>query len=64
MAPRDENELQHMLKTAVCHPGPAALRYPRGAGVGVELEEDLREIPIGRGELLREGDDLAFIAIG
>ncbi len=64
MAPRDENELQHMLKTALYYPGPAALRYPRGGGVGVELEEELRELPIGRGEVLREGDDLAFLAIG
>ncbi|MCE5263373.1 MAG: 1-deoxy-D-xylulose-5-phosphate synthase [Deltaproteobacteria bacterium] len=52
MAPKDENELQHMLKTAVTCGCPVALRYPRGAGVGVPLDEAPRELPIGRGELL------------
>jgi 1-deoxy-D-xylulose-5-phosphate synthase len=64
MAPKDENELQHMLKTAIDHPGPAALRYPRGNGVGAFLEEDFQTLPIGRGEVLREGEDLLLIAIG
>jgi len=63
-APKDENELQHLLCTAVNAPGPFALRYPRGAGVGVPLDPDLRELPIGKGELLREGDDLAIFAVG
>ncbi len=64
MAPKDENELQHMLYTAVQHDGPIALRYPRGKGVGVPLESKLREIPIGKAEVLKEGTDIAIVAIG
>ena len=64
MAPKDENELQHMLKTAIDHPGPVALRYPRGNGVGAFLDVDFQTLPIGRGEVLREGEDLLLIAIG
>ena len=64
MAPKDENEMQHMLYTAIQYNGPAALRYPRGAGEGVELSEELCEIPIGKGELLREGKDILLLPIG
>jgi 1-deoxy-D-xylulose-5-phosphate synthase len=64
MAPKDENELRHMLKTAVLHPGPAAVRYPRGAGLGVPLEPDLKAIPLGESELLRDGDDALVVAFG
>lgn len=64
MAPRDENELQHMLKTALSHDGPVAVRYPRGNGYGVPLEQELRCLPIGRAELLRSGDDGVIIALG
>ena len=64
MAPKDENELQHMLYTAIRHNGPAALRYPRGAGEGVELSDSLQEIPIGKGELLRKGKDILLLPIG
>ncbi|MGE5302486.1 MAG: 1-deoxy-D-xylulose-5-phosphate synthase [Alphaproteobacteria bacterium] len=64
MAPKDENELQHMLKTAVDHPGPISLRYPRGEGWGVEMDKDLQSLEIGKGELLRSGRDLAIVAIG
>jgi 1-deoxy-D-xylulose-5-phosphate synthase len=64
MAPKDENELQHMLKTAVECGHPAAVRYPRGGGLGVPLDEDPKEIEIGKGELLREGDDAAIVALG
>ena len=64
MAPKDENELQQMLKTAVYSGRPMALRYPRGAGFGVPLDQDIRELPIGKGELLTEGKDLSIIAIG
>ncbi len=53
-----------MVHTAIEHPGPAAVRFPRGAGVGVPLEEDIRLIEIGKGEILREGDDVALLAIG
>ncbi|AFM42227.1 1-deoxy-D-xylulose-5-phosphate synthase [Desulfosporosinus acidiphilus SJ4] len=64
MAPKDENELRHMLYTAINYDGPIALRYPRSAGQGVPLEEPLREIPIGKGEVLREGSDVTLIGIG
>jgi 1-deoxy-D-xylulose-5-phosphate synthase len=64
MAPKDENELQHMLKTAVDHPGPISLRYPRGEGWGVEMDRDLRSLEIGKGELLRSGGNLAIVAVG
>ncbi len=64
MAPRDENELQHMLKTAIEHDGPIALRYPRGNGFGVPLEQDLKALPIGKAELLREGKDGVLLALG
>src|SRR5262249_50041690 len=52
MAPKDENELRHMLYTALYMGGPVALRYPRGSGVGVALEEEFRALPIGKAELL------------
>ena len=64
MAPKDENELRHMLRTAVEHPGPAALRFPRGSGLGVPLDPDLKALPIGEAELLRDGDDAVIVAIG
>jgi 1-deoxy-D-xylulose-5-phosphate synthase len=63
-APKDENELRHLLYTAVRADHPIAIRYPRGAGVGVELDNELQEIPIGKGEILREGQDVAILAIG
>ncbi len=64
MAPKDENELQHMLKTAIEHPHPAAVRYPRGSAMGVAMDEEIRTLPIGKGEVLRTGSDLAIVAIG
>ncbi|QGG46541.1 1-deoxy-D-xylulose-5-phosphate synthase [Heliorestis convoluta] len=64
MAPKDENELQHMLYTAYKQEGPVAIRYPRGKGQGVPLDQVLQEIPIGQSEVLREGDDLLLLAIG
>ncbi|WP_038040044.1 1-deoxy-D-xylulose-5-phosphate synthase [Thermorudis peleae] len=65
MAPKDEDELRHMLKTAIDYEaGPIALRYPRGSGVGVPLLGDPHSLPIGRGELLREGRDVTLLAIG
>jgi 1-deoxy-D-xylulose-5-phosphate synthase len=64
MAPKDENELEHMLKTAVEYHGPIALRYPRGSGVGVPLDEKYHCLPIGKGEVLREGEDIVLIAVG
>jgi 1-deoxy-D-xylulose-5-phosphate synthase len=64
MAPKDENELQHMLQTAVGHHGPISLRYPRGEGWGIAMDDQLRALEIGRGELLRAGRDVAIVAIG
>ena len=64
MVPKDENELQHMIQTAIDHDGPAAIRYPRGNGVGVPLDQAFRKLPIGRGEVLRDGRDGALFAIG
>ena len=64
MAPKDEDELRHMLYTAVEHPGPIAIRYPRGQGVGVAFSPTLHRIPIGKAEVVREGEDLLILAIG
>jgi 1-deoxy-D-xylulose-5-phosphate synthase len=64
MAPRDEAMLVHMLRTAVEHEGPAALRYPRGAGEGVELPGEGRAIPIGSGEVLAAGERVALLGYG
>jgi len=63
-APKDENELQHLLYTAVKSGHPMAIRYPRNSGVGVELDSELHPIPIGKGEILRQGEDVAILAIG
>ena len=65
MAPRDEAMLVHMLRTALVYDdGPVGLRYPRGEGVGVELPATPRELPIGTGEILREGDRVALLGYG
>ncbi len=64
MAPKDENELRRMLLTALYCNGPAALRYPRGNGLGVSLEDPITPLPIGKAELLREGSDLLIVALG
>jgi 1-deoxy-D-xylulose-5-phosphate synthase len=64
MAPKDENELRHMLKTAIEYPGPAAIRFPRGSAEGVPLEPDIKTLQIGRAELLRDGSDLCIVALG
>ena len=53
-----------MLYTAIRHEGPVAIRYPSGAGEGVELSDSLMELPIGKGELLREGKDILLLPIG
>jgi 1-deoxy-D-xylulose-5-phosphate synthase len=63
-APKDENELQHLIFTAVSSGRPFIVRYPRGAGLGVELDPKLDGIPIGRGEVLRDGKDLFLLAYG
>ncbi len=64
MAPRDEAMLVHMLRTAIAHDGPAALRYPRGAAEGAELPTVPQEIPIGSGELLASGERVALLGYG
>jgi 1-deoxy-D-xylulose-5-phosphate synthase len=64
MAPRDEAMLVHMLRTAIAHDGPAALRYPRGAAEGAELPAEPREIPIGSGEVLANGERVALLGFG
>ncbi len=65
MSPKDESELRDMLYTAVTYSGgPIALRYPRGNGVGVPLKTGFDTVPIGKGEILRSGRDVAILAIG
>ncbi len=64
MAPKDENELQHMLFTALSCQCPVAIRYPRGAGVGVPLDSDLEKLEIGKAEVLQAGKDVVILAIG
>jgi len=64
MAPKDENELQHMLYSALRYSGPVAIRYPRSSGEGVNLDWDFKEIPFGKAELLKDGKDVTVIAIG
>jgi len=64
MSPKDENEFQHMLKTATEHRGPIAVRYPRGTGAGIPLDGDLSPLPIGKGEILRDGGDVTIVALG
>jgi len=63
-SPKDENELQHFLNTAVKAKRPFALRYPRGSGSGIPLDDKWKELPIGKGEVLRNGDDISILAIG
>jgi 1-deoxy-D-xylulose-5-phosphate synthase len=64
MAPKDENEMRRMLMTALKHDGPIALRYPRGSGTGGILDKDLEPIPIGKGQILKEGEDVLVLAVG
>ena len=64
MAPRDEAMLVHMLRTAIAHDGPAAIRYPRGAAVGVPLPDRPAEIRIGTGETLAKGERVALVGYG
>jgi len=65
MVPKDENELVLMLRTGLTYDdGPIAMRYPRAVGEGVEIDSEPRELPIGVGEVLREGGDVAILAVG
>jgi 1-deoxy-D-xylulose-5-phosphate synthase len=63
-APKDENELQHLLYTAVKLGRPMAVRYPRSPGLGIKLDTELHEIPIGQSEVLKDGNDVAILALG
>lgn len=64
MAPSDENECRQMLFTAFQLDTPTAVRYPRGAGIGAEVQEEMQALPIGRGEIRRQGKKIAFLAFG
>ncbi len=64
MAPKDENELRRMLVTAMAHHGPVALRYPRGKGIGVPLDDTIQPLSIGRAEVLTTGSDAVILAVG
>lgn len=64
MAPKDENELRHMFFTALKHDGPVAIRYPRGSGFGVPMDDEYRQLPMGEVEILKEGKDLQVLAFG
>src|SRR5512139_3222693 len=64
MAPSDENECRQMLYTAYTLDGPAAVRYPRGTGMGVDVEREMRALPVGKGEVRRTGRNVAILAVG
>jgi len=64
MAPADENECRQMLYTGFMHDGPAAVRYPRGGGSGVELESKMTALPLGKAEVRRRGQNIAILAFG
>jgi len=64
MAPKDENELQHMLYTALQQTGPVAIRYPRGKGLGINLDSEYKLLPVGQAEVLLHGKDLLILALG
>ena len=63
-APMDENELQHLVYTAYKYEGPFAIRIARGAAVGAALDDELKELPIGKGKVVREGSDVVILALG
>ncbi|MFN3920907.1 MAG: 1-deoxy-D-xylulose-5-phosphate synthase [Caldimicrobium sp.] len=63
-APKDENELQHLLYSALNYENPCAIRYPRGTGVGVPLDPEFKEIPLGSAEVLKDGKEAVILAIG
>ncbi len=64
MAPKDENELQHMLNTAINYDGPVAVRYPRGKGIGVKMDEKFENLEVGKAQILKRGKKLVIFAIG
>src|SRR4051794_24004667 len=64
MAPKDEGEMRDMMLTMIDHVGPAAMRYPRGTGIGAQLDREPQHLEIGKGEILREGGEIAIVAYG
>ena len=64
MAPKDENELRHMLNSALTYNCPVAMRYPRGEGLGVPMDETFQVLPLGKAEVLQEGDKVTLLALG
>jgi 1-deoxy-D-xylulose-5-phosphate synthase len=64
MAPKDEDELADMMKTALQLPGPSAIRYPRGVGPGVARKPEPQVIPVGKAEILKDGSDVAIFGLG
>ncbi len=64
MAPSDENECRQMLFTAFQLDTPTAVRYPRGAGIGAEVQKEMQALPVGRGEIRRQGKKIALLAFG
>ncbi|MEC4722480.1 1-deoxy-D-xylulose-5-phosphate synthase [Noviherbaspirillum sp. CPCC 100848] len=64
MAASDENECRQMLSTAYHYPGPASVRYPRGSGIGAAIDKELATLPLGKGEIRREGKGIAILAFG
>ena len=63
-APSNENECRQLLTSAYQHQGPSAVRYPRGEGIGIEIESELTPLPIGKGVLLKRGNDVAILNFG
>jgi len=64
MAPKDEGEMRDMMLTMIEHQGPAAMRYPRGNGIGAAIDREPQRLEIGRGEIVRDGGEIAIIAYG
>ncbi|HOJ92823.1 MAG TPA: 1-deoxy-D-xylulose-5-phosphate synthase [Dictyoglomaceae bacterium] len=64
MAPKDELELRNMLYTALEYPGPIAIRFPKGKGYGVNIDEPFKKLDIGKGEVIKNGEDVILLAIG
>lgn len=64
MAPSDENECRQMLYTGYQHPGPAAIRYPRGSGCGAEIQKQMQTLPLGKGRIITTGKRVAILAFG
>lgn len=64
MAPKDENELRNMLYTATNHNGPTGVRFPRGKAFGVEIDDKMQNLPIGKGEIVKDGSDAVIVALG